>query len=341
MKFEMNNQLSKKSERTAFNGIDLFKFIGVFLICSIHISIFPDTDSAIINYLNSVFGNCIARVAVPFYFSVTGFLLFRDKSISTPDPNRVKKYCFKILRLLGTWTLLLFVGYKGHLWYFGATVVAVFILFYLLKSRLNIKCIICICALLYFIGLLGNSYHGMVEPLKTVKMCNSLFSLYGSIFKTTRNGVFLGVPFVFMGALFGQYKIKLKWGIAAVGLITSFFLLFFEYTILSRYSKPIDFDMMLSLLPMSFFLLYFAGNIKLTDKTIYHYMRIVAMLVYCLHMFVKYFVDWAEEFILNHCSFVFGGDWFFIIISFTILLSILIIKLSELPQLHWLSYLYS
>ena len=113
MKFEMNNQLSKKSERTAFNGIDLFKFIGVFLICSIHISIFPDTDSAIINYLNSVFGNCIARVAVPFYFSVTGFLLFRDKSISTPDPNRVKKYCFKILRLLGTWTLLLFVGYKG------------------------------------------------------------------------------------------------------------------------------------------------------------------------------------------------------------------------------------
>lgn len=30
MKFEKNNQLSKKSERTAFNGIDLFKFIGVF-----------------------------------------------------------------------------------------------------------------------------------------------------------------------------------------------------------------------------------------------------------------------------------------------------------------------
>lgn len=339
--FKMNTQISKNIEETTFNGIDLFKFIGVFLICSIHISIFPDTDSAVFNYLNSVFSNCIARVAVPFYFSVTGFLLFRKTSLSFPDKNRVKMYCFKILRLLGIWTLLLFIGYKGHLWYLGATVVAVSIIFFLLNFRLSIKCFLCICALLYCIGLLGNSYYGLIEPLKTVKFTDSLFVLYGDLFKTTRNGVFLGVPFVFMGALLGQYRIQLKWGVATTGLIASFVVLFFEYTIISRYSKPIDFDIMLSLLPTSFFLLYFAVNIKLTGKKVYHYMRIVAMLVYCLHMFVKYFVDWAEEFILNHCSFVFGGDWFFIIISFTILLSILIIKLSELPQLHWLSYLYS
>ena len=159
-----NYILSKKScsdfpADYQFNGIDIVKFICAFLICIIHIQPF---NTAILGFdklinLNFVFQQYLCRIAVPFYFTASGFLLFRKTSFNSLNVIRIKDYCFKLLRLLGTWTFILFVGERGHLWYLGALVLAVIILSVLIKKGLSLYYIIIISIVLFLIGVLGDS----------------------------------------------------------------------------------------------------------------------------------------------------------------------------------------
>ena len=100
------DQLPRKHQ---YNGIDVFKLLCAFLIIVLHIKPFH-TDYLGFDHLNYWIQNCVCRIAVPFYFTASGFLLFRKMDFSNIDNNRIKSYCFKILRLLGTWTFLLFIG---------------------------------------------------------------------------------------------------------------------------------------------------------------------------------------------------------------------------------------
>ena len=79
-----------------FNGIDIVKFICAFLVCVIHIPPFQ-TDLFGLNHLNFWLQNYLCRIAVPFYFTASGFLLFRKTEFNNLNQNRIKKYCAKIL----------------------------------------------------------------------------------------------------------------------------------------------------------------------------------------------------------------------------------------------------
>lgn len=160
--YNENRPLTKLPSNYCFDGIDLIKFICAFLVCIIHISPLPTESLLYSNYINFGLQQYICRIAVPFYFMASGFFLFRKIDLTNIDTNRIQKYCFKALRLLGTWTLLLVVGRTGHLWYLGALVVAVVLISVLLKYHIKFKYIALLSILLYIIGLLGDSYHGII-----------------------------------------------------------------------------------------------------------------------------------------------------------------------------------
>lgn len=68
-----------------YNGIDLIKFICAYLICSIHTLSVDGTSFS--DNLGFYFKNGICRIAVPFYFATTAFLLFRKQSGNMPIEN--------------------------------------------------------------------------------------------------------------------------------------------------------------------------------------------------------------------------------------------------------------
>ena len=129
-------QLTPIKEQKNYNGIDLVKFLCAIMVFIIHIPPYQGEVSGLAKYVNFGLQHLVCRVAVPFYFISTGFFLFKKMPLYELDKERIKSYCFKMLRLLGTWHVLLFIGGTGHLWYLGATVIAIILLKLLMECEL-------------------------------------------------------------------------------------------------------------------------------------------------------------------------------------------------------------
>lgn len=336
----LKESANKLPHNYQFNGVDIVKFICAIMVCIIHIQPFS-TDVSEVNKLNFWVQNFPCRIAVPFYFTASGFLLFHKTEFSFLNVNRIKNYSFKILRLLGTWTFLLFVGGTAQLWYLGALVLAVIILSVLIKNDIPMRWIALISFILFFIGLLGDSYYGFIEPLKRFFIPKLFIAGYETVFSTTRNGVFFGMIFVLIGALFAQKHIVINNAAAICGFAFSLVMLFFEIYLLRHYSHPKDYNILLSLLPSTFFLFYLALHIKLKNRPFYRSLRVVGMIIFFIHLFVKFFVGLAIETANNIMGINLTPFHFIITLSFTTILAVIIERLSKRNRFQWLKYLYS
>lgn len=320
------------------NGIDFVKFLCSLLVFIIHIPPFPGDSSNFAKYINWVFPHYLCRIAVPFYFVCSGFFLFRKMSTDNLDTDVIKHYCFKILRLIGTWHVLLFIGGKAHLWYLGATVIAVTLLSLCFYFRLNIKHICILACLLYVIGLLGDSYNGLIAPLSSIPIFRYLFKGYTFAFHTTRNGIFMGFIFVLMGAIFSRRTKKINPYTSAFGFLVSMVCLFAEVYLLKSHNIPIDFNMYIFLLPAVYFLFSFAVTIQLKEHSIYKHLRNIGMLVYFLHLFVNRIVSLGISMLDKHLSFSIGNYQFFISIFLTIVIAVFLDWLSAKKMFQWIRW---
>lgn len=336
----LKESANKLPQNYQFNGIDIVKFICAIMICIMHVQPFS-SDVSGFTKLNFWIQNFPCRIAVPFYFTASGFLLFRKTDFNNLNTDRIKNYSFKILRLLGTWTFLLFVGGSGQLWYLGALVLAVIILSVFIKKGIPMRWIVLTSVILFLIGLLGDSYYGFIEPLKSLYISKILIVGYETVFTTTRNGVFFGLIFVLIGALFAQKRIVINNIVAIFGFVLSLVMLFFEIYILRHYSHPKDYNILISLLPSSFFLFYLASHIKLKNRPIYGSLRVIGMLIFFTHLFVNYFVGLAIEIANNKIGINLTAFQFIITILFTTILAVIIERLSKANRFHWLKYLFS
>ena len=271
-----------------FNGIDLVKFICAYLVCIVHISPIKFQIAGIASSnINFLLQQYFGRVAVPFYFTSSGFLLYKKMTFDNINVERIKDYCFKILRLLGTWSFLLFVGSQVHLWYLGALVLAVIILSMLIKKKIPLNYILIISIALYTIGLLGDSYYGFIEPLKKHFLLKVIIVGYENIFCRTRNGVFFGFIYVLIGALFAQKRITMNSKIAIIGSIMSMLMMLCELYLLDNYSHPKDYDMYISLVPVTFFLFYIASHISLKNRQTYKSLRVIGEVIFFTHLLIN------------------------------------------------------
>ena len=340
MMIMLKESANKLPQNYQFNGIDIVKFICAIMICIMHVQPFS-SDVSGFTKLNFWIQNFPCRIAVPFYFTASGFLLFRKTDFNNLNTDRIKNYSFKILRLLGTWTFLLFVGGSGQLWYLGALVLAVIILSVFIKKGIPMRWIVLTSVILFLIGLLGDSYYGFIEPLKSLYISKILIVGYETVFTTTRNGVFFGLIFVLIGALFAQKRIVINNIVVIFGFVLSLVMLFFEIYILRHYSHPKDYNILISLLPSSFFLFYLASHIKLKNRPIYGSLRVIGMLIFFTHLFVNSFVRLVIEIANNIIGINLTAFQLIITILFTTILAIIIERLSKTNRFHWLKYLFS
>jgi serine/alanine racemase len=329
------------SSRQNLNGIDLVKFLCAFLVFMIHIPPLPEdsTGFARIVYLGLRHGVC--RIAVPFYFVCSGYFLFRKMPVDALDTDAIKGYCFKILRLVGTWHVLLFWGSTGHLWYLGATVIAVILLSLCFRFHIKNGLICLLACVLYAIGLLGDSYRTFLAPLENISVIKYLFMSYDFAFRTTRNGVFMGFIFVFLGASLAHHGKILQPRPAAIGLTVSLICLLAEaYLLAFRYGLE-GADMYISLVPAVYFLFSLAYSVPLKDRPIYRSLRTICMLIYFLHLLVAGFVSLALSVVEKYMHIAVLDYYFILVLTATLFLATCIQWLSRKEKFKWINWLLS
>ena len=217
-------------------GLDWFRPVAAALVVAIHTGPLLSWD-ATANYLLT---DILARVAVPFFFAVTGFFLLprvaeRGRRALAPFLGRTALlYAGATLLYLpvnlytGAWRGeglalrlirdLLFDGTFYHLWYFPAVLLGMVLVSALLRACRGRRAIpLLVCLALYLLGLLGDSYYGLAAALPPLAgMYDALFSL----FSYTRNGLFFAPLFLLLGHLLAR-RAPLPRRRAALGLALS------------------------------------------------------------------------------------------------------------------------
>lgn len=357
----MSTYASSKKE---YAGIDIAKIICAYLVVAIHIPVFGPSENESIKLLDFAISNCLARIAIPFFFVASGFFLFRKMTPEHFDAVPARKYVLRILRLYILWTLIylplsislmrenghflggsmvlefirnfFLTGSYTHLWYMNALIFDVIFISILLKNRISPRHIFTFSLVMYIIGLFGDAYFGMIAPLATKLpgFWNVLHQLH-IIFDTTRNGLFDGMLFVSIGMLFafdsslisGKDKTRRYFLLSLAALVVEVFLL-------NHYNIPRDYNMMISLIPCAFFGFSYFLQVDANPDHNYKKIRTLSAIIYYVHLWVGEIV---REMLAERCAFLLYP----LSAVFSTLLGIFLIWLSSHKKCRWVKNLYS
>lgn len=251
-----------------FAGIDYFRFAAAFMVIAIHtspLSFWNETADFLVTY-------CLARVAVPFFFMVTGYFVLAPYLSSNFRKKRaLRRFFLKNTTLyLGVSLLylpvilysgklpdsiptllkqLFFDGTFYHLWYFPAVLTGCFLLALLCRVSLSFAAWVSFAA--YVFGLLGDSYYGAAREIPVI---SSLLDAVFQISKHTRNGIFFAPVFLLTGALIAVYRLRLPKKTCSLGLAISLVFLLAEGYATYAFDLQKHNSMYLFLLPTLFFL---------------------------------------------------------------------------------------
>lgn len=209
-----------------FHSIDCVKLVMAVFVVAIHTSAYNCYPQAWVNMI----GTALISLAVPFFFVASGFLLWHKLVEATIEQklDRIQKWLKKTIRLYLVWTFIflpyaiygfarenlsitksiifyirniLLVGenyWSWPLWYLLAMIVAGGILYVVVRIRCKQKHIYILAIVLAITGIILNTLH---------EQCDGYHQLYFSIFKTTRNGFFIGFPYICIGIAIAQHGI--------------------------------------------------------------------------------------------------------------------------------------
>lgn len=212
--------MEAKTEERRSGGLDVFRMVAALMVVAIHTSPLESVNTGADVFLTRM----LARVAVPFFFMVTGQFVLTDY---LHDPHQgfssIRRYLKKIAALYGLSILLylpigIYAGYYTaitpltalrmlvfdgtfyHLWYFPALMLGV-LLVCLLRRVCSQRACAAVAGILYLLGLLGDSYWGLTAAIPGVSVVYEAgFQLFGY----TRNGLFLAPLFLLLGVQMGQ-----------------------------------------------------------------------------------------------------------------------------------------
>lgn len=343
-------------ERKNYYALDIAKFISAFLVICIHCGPLLDVSET----GNFVLVQIIARLAVPFFFVTSGFLFFRKIDLKREwndyeNKTKLKHYVVRLCKIYLIWTILylpfnyllvadngistmeilrylrdfFFTGSYYHLWFLPALILAVYIV-YLLLFFLGLQKTVWIGIVLYLLGMAGNVYGDFILQLPLI---GNVLDIYLKLFSTTRNGLFFGVLFVVIGAIFAKRNFYLKNRYVVLGMIVSAILLFVECFLLRSYGFMNDLTSMYFMnIPCMFFIFLFLLRIQIKKRKVYKVLRVLSLLIYVLHvMIINVVVKIAPS--LNSLA-VYG-----IVVVMTLILSLCIYFLSK--KIRIMRHLYA
>lgn len=302
----MNMSLKKD-----YAALDVAKWVAAILIVAIHA---PPLYS-VSNTGNFILMQIIARYAVPFFFITSGFLFFSKLSYESiwcrENRNRLFHYVSHLFILYLIWSAIylptrlisvfksggsllwhlkiitrdfLFAGIAPHLWYFTAVIVATCVLFFLLRW-FSMNVILAGSAMLYLLGLLGDSYSFLIKGIPAL---NQAWQAYDRVFVSTNNGFFFGLLFVAAGAYISSKKTL--WSARSCWLLSAACSCCFVIEALDVYflaggfdGKSIYINRWIFLAPAAVFLFMalLQTHVQPTDKT--RLMRSMSIVIYLIH----------------------------------------------------------
>ncbi len=284
------------SNRKGYIGIDYFKFVAAFLVIAIHTSplaTFTENGDFILTRI-------IARVAVPFYFMVSGFFLISRYVYNT---DKLKVFLKKMAVIYGISVLIyiplnvynhyfsmeyllpnllkdiFFDGTMYHLWYLPASMFGAIIAWFLVR-KVGFERALGITMLLYVVGVFGDSYYGVVCNIPTIqRIYTNMFEL----FDYTRNGFFFSPVFFVMGGMIADKADRGSKKISVIGLSISAVLMLVEGMVLHTLDLQRHDSMYFALLPCMYFLFVLLVQPRGQRKEV---LRTMALAIYIIHPMV-------------------------------------------------------
>ncbi|MHC5268807.1 membrane-bound serine racemase VanT [Enterococcus sp. LJL98] len=281
-------------------GIQQFRMIAAAMVIAIHT--FPFQNLA--PFLDTFITLTLFRVAVPFFFMISGFYVLGPLAKQQSYSSRLKVHRFlKKQSKLYAWIILAYLPlsfYSGilslnmsfiqwfkliffegtlyHLWYFPAVILGV-ILVGLLLNYWSIQRVLFLTFGLYLIGLGGDSWSGVVTNLPILKdFYQFLFESFGG----TRNGLFFAPLYLTLGAWLATRKqISPRYKLS---LLFAFIALLFESYALHQLTEP-KHDSMYFFLPLVMVLL-FQKIVQWQPKSPLKNTSIIALGIYIIHPYV-------------------------------------------------------
>lgn len=279
------------SRRTG--ALDLFRLVAALLVVAIHtsplLSLGDDADFVLTRIL--------ARVAVPFFFLLTGFFTLPKcmsctKALGTSMRRNAALYLAAAVLYL---PIMIYAGYfradhmastllrdlffNGtfyHLWYFPALLAGLPLTFALAR-RLPRKTVTLLVSLLYAIGVLGDSWYGISAQFAPYRV---LFDSLFHIFDYTRNGLFFAPFFLWLGYLLATMPLRLSVPQTVSGLSASLGAMILEATVLRSFNIPRH-DSMYFFLPVVMFF-FFSLLLQIPMRPL-PALRPLATIIYIIH----------------------------------------------------------
>ena len=283
--------------------IDIAKYVSALLVVCIHT--YPLYEVSPL--LNTYFIQTICRIAVPFFFTTSGFFFFRKWSESE-DVNKenLVNYVLRLLKIYLIWTVIylpytiwdyshagfslfslvsyardfLLNGSYYHLWFLPALMLATVIVSFMYQKKGMINTVK-YCLILYVIGYFINVYAPVWEQIPVISF---FYSFFIKAFTTARNGIFFGPLFVSMGLLLSKTR-RLPSRTCAIGFFGSLVLLILEVTIYNLFGILRDLtSMYITLIPAVYCFVSWMLVIKKPYKEKYMLLRNESLLIYTSHI---------------------------------------------------------
>ena len=289
-----------------YKGIDIGRLVFACLIPILHIG-FSGTGIEIARQY-------VSRLGVPFFFVVAGMFLI--KSIEKKGgTTALKQYTSKIGRMLLIWLVIylpillmrqervtvqeILFKTPAFLWYLTGLLIAS-VPFCLFRNR---TVLLYIAIVLYIVGtIFSESYKWLIGG----------FPAYESIFLTTRNGFFFGLPLMCVGEQTWKRKSK---SILRFVLFGS--LLIAEITLVGLHTLPVDDRSMYFFLPLFMFelvLLFREWNPKINTQ----YCGAISSAIYLMQFGIITVVMKAGEIIGVQSLWIYIITWFCVCIVPTV-----------------------
>jgi surface polysaccharide O-acyltransferase-like enzyme len=299
--------MTHQTNQQTYPALDILKFILAMSVLIIHFQPLKDF-SQLAHHLSA---DTFARLAVPFFFMSTGYLI-KD---SIRQWDSLKRRLVKIFKLWVIWSIvylpfrligmgfndlpwtqdvflllkdILLQGVFIHLWYLPAVMFALIALHVLLKKH-SIQTILLVSFGLFMVGSLADAYTGLFREASFMKTSIDAFL---DVFITARTGLFFGLFFVSIGYYIKETNLHQKFSTdhLMMGFIASLVLLFGELLWLLSVSEPFDFNMRLGIIPSAVLLFMWALRKSFFEDFDTTWHRTMSSVIYFSHFFVHYLV---------------------------------------------------
>ncbi len=334
---------SVQTNKKCIPSINLMRLICAFMVIAIHIVPFNDSNYKVKFILIEV----VPRIAVPFFFVVSGF--FFSKNLE--QNNKAIRYIKKILFTYIIWSSIYFIydyiikviplgislitmiksyivdyiffGPSNHLWYFHALIFCLIITLICYRYG-NLTKLYILSFLLYCVGLLGCSYYGIGI---NIPILNKLY--FYSDFISIRRIFLMGFPYFMLG-----YFIKVKSNfvkkitnckvISLLIVFLTFFIIEIIIVVKSNMSKNIIITLFLYPLVGIIFVLCLKNPMYSLEKYSYK-LRAIANFTYYSHPLIYWFL---RDFQYRYGLIITNTKQYILICILTTLITLIINKLN-------------